>query len=684
MVKYKVAYALPVVAALVSCASFFNLTGDAFAYTEDVDGYAVPVGDTDEERYNDLKLAIADNKNVRLNDDISHYVAISGVPSIAIDHTMTLDLNGHILSTASTSGGSAGNTAIAVSGENTIFTIDDNSDEKNGAIRYDHKGNAAPTTLWIGAGAKVVLKNGSVYSPYGRTTTGGEGMAVNMKGTGSAFEMSGGAIRSHEESTSSSNYGVRFNSSGTFSMTGGEIATVGSALAVPNSNEAVVDISGNAILISSKGKGIDITSAKTSGQISGISVENMTIAGAVGLKNVYVAGNLEVKSGERTLSGVAVGGGLNISGGTTNITSLVVNDMTTITAGQVTLGDGAVMAGGLTYQSAASSALTINDGAMVNNLVQSGKSTTVSYTDKDTKQKVQATYDTYGVLNINGGTFIGAFTVATPAQIEASNSARKDYVDSYNEHSGKTPITYSDVASVPVIAGGMFTAEPNEEDIVDGYEAEQNEETGIWTILPKEINMVENGAMESDGGGIGALYGSAVFNRGFMADRKAYFALSTLDNDEIEILVLDATAGGDLVLPFDASLWSPRDGTHRIDGVQDTSITIRVILTEEQYNTLKSYDAVKVVCFGEDGKEIERLDAVLGVDGEDYYVEFTTTHLSTYGVVGVNDEASGSTTPETGTMTREGASAMSAAIITSVAVGLLVSIASFAYLIRRR
>ena len=195
--------------------------------------------------------------------------------------------------------------------------------------------------------------------------------------------------------------------------------------------------------------------------------------------------------------------------------------------------------------------------------------------------------------------------------------------------------------------------------------------------------MVEKGAMESDGdleGGV--LRGSAVFTSAFDADRKAYFELSTLDDDEIEALVLDATAGGDLILPFDASLWSDRSGSPLSIDVHDTSIMIRVILTKEQYDILKSYDSVKVVYFDDDGKEAERFDAVLGVDGDKYYIEFTTTHLSTYGVVGVNEETVAA--PESGTMTAAGASASVAALVTAIAVGVLTSIASFAYLVRSR
>lgn len=281
-------------------------------------------------------------------------------------------------------------------------------------------------------------------------------------------------------------------------------------------------------------------------------------------------------------------------------------------------------------------------------------------------------------VEIAGGT-IGSFNTKFTDE-EIGFALKSGYTAGANNAAGRVSVE---------ISGGTYTTEPDAADIAEGDEVEYDEKEGVYKVLPKEANMADKGAMESDGTKAGALYGNAIFNRGFVTDRKAYFELSTLDDAEIEALVLSGAVGGDLILPFDASLWSDRDGVHVIDGVENTSITIRVILTEEQYNTLKSYSSVKAVYFGEDGKEAERLDAVLGVDGDNYYVEFTTAHLSTYGIVGVNEAAdeeseNEATTPETGTMTREGGSAMVASIIAAAFVGVMTSVVSFAYLIRRK
>lgn len=389
---------------------------------------------------------------------------------------------------------------------------------------------------------------------------------------------------------------------------------------------------------------------------------------------IYMPGQVYLTMTGGTLNGgiVARIGQIEISGGAVNGQSdYLSNDGLDKNAGGMpSMREGIALIAGGKYKSNNTEfgnnlALTVKGEAVINdgiNLYDLG------YSDEGYEQNVTVKLEG-GVISSFDTKFTNETIGFTPS-IAYNNAS---YVAGNNNATGRIDIS---------ISGGAYATEPDASEIADGYEPEQNTETGAWTILPKEENMADRGAMESDGTKEGALYGNAIFNQGFVTDRKAYFELATLDENEIEALVLDSTAGGELILSFDASLWSNRDTTHVIEDVEGTSITIRVILTEEQYNKLKSYDSVKVAYFGDDGKEAERYDATLGIDGDDYYVEFTTTHLSTYGVVGVNEEDAAS--PETGTMTREGASVMSAAIITSVAVGLLVSIASFAYLIRRR
>lgn len=63
--------------------------------------------------------------------------------------------------------------------------------------------------------------------------------------------------------------------------------------------------------------------------------------------------------------------------------------------------------------------------------------------------------------------------------------------------------------------------------------------------------------------------------------------------------------------------------------LEDGKFTIAIAIPESE----QKYDAYKVVYFDEKGKLVETLEAKL-VDGK---VVFTTSHLSTYGVVGYNN-----------------------------------------------
>ena len=82
MAKKKAAIAFSV-AALAAGVNILapHFVGGAYAYTMD-GGYAVPEGETEQAKYNDLKQAIADGENVKLGSDITYYVQVSKKPSI--------------------------------------------------------------------------------------------------------------------------------------------------------------------------------------------------------------------------------------------------------------------------------------------------------------------------------------------------------------------------------------------------------------------------------------------------------------------------------------------------------------------------------------------------------------------------------------------------------------------------
>lgn len=74
------------------------------------------------------------------------------------------------------------------------------------------------------------------------------------------------------------------------------------------------------------------------------------------------------------------------------------------------------------------------------------------------------------------------------------------------------------------------------------------------------------------------------------------------------------------------------NGDGRVEELEDGNYTISIAIAESE----QKFNTYKVVYFDEDGKLVETLDAKL----ENGKVVFTTTHLSTYGVIGYNTVAS--------------------------------------------
>ena len=71
------------------------------------------------------------------------------------------------------------------------------------------------------------------------------------------------------------------------------------------------------------------------------------------------------------------------------------------------------------------------------------------------------------------------------------------------------------------------------------------------------------------------------------------------------------------------------NGDGRVEELEDGKFTIAIAIPESD----QKYDNYKVVYFDEEGKLVETLNAKL----ENGKVVFTTSHLSTYGVIGYNN-----------------------------------------------
>ena len=243
------------------------------------------------------------------------------------------------------------------------------------------------------------------------------------------------------------------------------------------------------------------------------------------------------------------------------------------------------------------------------------------------------------------------------------------------------------------ITGGRYTAEPSEEDIAPDSEAEYNDVDDVYEIWPKRVDYA-NYFVEDDGQEEGHIAGFVEFgDKELIADRKASLRMLEVNAEELQL----GEEGGELIGAFSVDML---DRYGDVIAVDDNDLTVVLEVSDDAYDLLSSYDHLQAVYFDEQGNEVERFDAEVtreevGEDAHYNYLIIYTPHLSTYGIVGVNattpeeggeegQSSSDAAAPNTGTMTVTGASATTAALVTSVAIGVIVSILSFAYLIRKR
>ncbi len=231
--------------------------------------------------------------------------------------------------------------------------------------------------------------------------------------------------------------------------------------------------------------------------------------------------------------------------------------------------------------------------------------------------------------------------------------------------------------------GGYDYATTNDGiEVVDlaALDEEGNELDDNHKIVSKKIDYKGETKEAITGEAEGTVAGSVEFIGDVEIDRKGYFVIEDHGTDG---LITKATSSDSkLVAAFDLNMY---DRDHKIVKVSDTEMKVKIALTEDQYNQLKQYNSVVAVYFDEEGNETEERIAAELVAGEDksYYVVFTVTHFSTYGIIGVNEETT-VTTPETGTMTAAGASAANAGILAAATAGVISAIVGIAAIIRRK
>ncbi len=265
--------------------------------------------------------------------------------------------------------------------------------------------------------------------------------------------------------------------------------------------------------------------------------------------------------------------------------------------------------------------------------------------------------DGAATLEVTGGTFEGLTGIVNPRGAAA------------------------DTFSGEGISGGSFNIKP-EALIAKGYEFDdETKEVVSETIDYKgETERSDTTKAKQDETPV---EGSVQFIGDAEIDRKGYFLI--LDHGTDGLTPKEAS-DTHLEGAYDLNMYG-RDGN--IVSVEGVEMRVQIVLTEDQYNKLKEYDAVKAVYFNEDGiEEGDRIDASLWTEGRMYFVEFTVTHFSTYGLVGMNAEIEPdtdetddtATTPETGTVTAAGASATNAGILavaTAAAMSVIAGIVAF-------
>lgn len=358
---------------------------------------------------------------------------------------------------------------------------------------------------------------------------------------------------------------------------------------------------------------------------------------ATGDGSIAIAGNGTTDPASSNYGGNAkftINGGV-IESGELGIYAPQVNGVTTISGGAINALTGVeVRAGSLNITGGT---IMVKDGAEYKVEKNGSGSTTtgaaVAVAQHTTRKPIN--------VNITGGTFVGpvAFSEADPQD--------GDPVD----------VTLS-------ISGGVFVG-----DIVsESYDLEDFVKGGDY------VNYLESEGGES----------SVAIDGPVVADTPVKFKTETVDTSTLKLV--DGT-DSTIVSAYDFSLIDENNVTVEVSENDGVSLTISVALTNEQYEALKD-KKIMVAFFDKEGVETgERIEATLEQREDGVWtVTFVTNHLSTYGIVAVENgsEEGGSGAPETGTMTAAGASATNAAIVTAVAVGILVSIVSFAYLIRRR
>ena len=197
-------------------------------------------------------------------------------------------------------------------------------------------------------------------------------------------------------------------------------------------------------------------------------------------------------------------------------------------------------------------------------------------------------------VTIVGGRLTGFKTKFTTEEI--GFDLRAGYTAGLNNASGRINID---------ITGGDYTVEPAAEDLAPGYEAELDEDTGVYIVCPKQADFGPEGAgyIESDGSVDGQLWATVDIGKELLADRKA-----TLSATEVDVNELTLTGEGELIGAVDLAIL---DRGGQVIEVSNNELVVYFDIDEETYAMLSQYDKLYAVYFNEEGEEVERHEITL-------------------------------------------------------------------------
>ncbi len=579
MIKNKMAYALSAIA-VVSCVGVFGTGGDAFA-----DEGCFSYGETSYSKFSDARNAIEATETKTGTIVLTCSKSVTSKYSINAGTDITFDLNGFTYSVSDNNKDGFGVKPGAT------FTVTDSSSSKSGFFR---------------AGRTGIINEGQLSVLNASIIAGENGSAIATKSDRPVL-IKDSLVSGYTSFTST--YPA-------LDIYGGDVTVDNSEIMLSRPNTSLIQVADGGNLVMESGS-LKANGSKMVGvAVFGESTFTMN-GGEISAKSFGLSGNgTEVEWGTT----------FNLNAGTIKSDTLAIYHPQ---VGTVNIGDGMKIQGGYGGIEMRAGTLNVEGGEFSVNddaeysVVANGNGPTttgaaVAVAQHTTKQPINVT--------ISGGTFTApvVFSEANPQNNSEEDIAKVTASVTGGIFTGE--ILSEDL--VDFVTGGQYAIPPAEEDIIPGHEAEETYEgSGIYEIVPINIDWKDDYLEKLYDGEYAVVVD---FQSELFADHRASLKTSELS----DLSDFKLTNGGDLLMALDIDMVD-RDDV-RIE-VKNNKIHVYIDLSEEDYNKLSAYDKIQIVYLDENGNETERLDAELFNDNDWYWVEFETTHLSTYGVVGVNE-----------------------------------------------